>query len=185
MHVTDARSMLALWNDGFFGKGSLSRSEPTWLSRKKRALGILGKDENLTAEEFTERRRQQRKEFKLERARAEKERIQKQLEQEGKIQNATASGSDTPASETNIVEDSVPSAALSQIIEEAVVEEKKMEMQEIVPEIISVENLEHLQLTPEEAFFLVYGLGCLKITNSVSNVSHHSFQSSCALLSLV
>lgn len=176
VHVTDTQSILALWNDGFFGKGSLSRSEPTWLSREKRALGILGKDEDLTAEEWTERRRQQRKEFKLERARAEKERIQKQLEHEGKIQNAT-SNPDSPV--PNEVKHDIASESdpLSQLVAETVVEEEKGH-KDVMPEIVSVENLEHLQLTPEEAFFLVYGLGSLEITDSVSNVSHQ-FSSPC------
>lgn len=31
VHVTDLKSMNDLWRQGFFGKGSLSRSEPTWL----------------------------------------------------------------------------------------------------------------------------------------------------------
>ena len=98
VHVTDSRSILALWNNGFFGKGSLSRSEPTWISRRRRALGVIGKNEALTAEEITERRRKERKEFKLERARAEKERIQNQLVQEGKIDLSGAAGSEIDAS---------------------------------------------------------------------------------------
>ena len=48
-------------------------------------MGLIGKDEDLTAEELTERRRRERREFKAERARAEKERIAKQLLEEGKI----------------------------------------------------------------------------------------------------
>ena len=32
--VTDMRSVLILWQRGFFGKGHLSRSEPSWLARQ-------------------------------------------------------------------------------------------------------------------------------------------------------
>jgi tRNA-splicing endonuclease subunit Sen2 len=32
--VVNKRDVLVLWRRGFFGKGDLSRSEPTWLARK-------------------------------------------------------------------------------------------------------------------------------------------------------
>ncbi|KAM4066573.1 hypothetical protein HRG_000658 [Hirsutella rhossiliensis] len=54
VHVTDDTSMRALWEQGFYGKGSLSRSEPNWLKR--------------------ERRRQERAQAKLEEARQEEAR---------------------------------------------------------------------------------------------------------------
>jgi tRNA-splicing endonuclease subunit Sen2 len=158
VHVVDARSIQAFWNSGFFGKGSLSRSEPTWISRRRRALGIIGKDEDLTAEEITERRRQERKQFKLERARAEKERIQNQLAQEGKIE-LSAGGEPAVASEIGTV---VPPAAPVEQ-QQAPQKEEEEPVTEDKP-VIFVEDLEHLQLTLEEAFFLMYGLGALKVT---------------------
>lgn len=163
VHVTDVRSIQALWSNGFFGKGSLSRSEPTWISRRKRALGVLGKDEALTAEEITERRRKERKEFKRERARAEKERIQNQLAQEGKIDlpEPEAASSKVAGSETKPVTPP-PSEPLK--------EEEEEEQGESPKQVVHIEDLEHLQLTLEEAFFLSYGLGALKITVSEGNV---------------
>lgn len=155
VHVTDPRSMLAFWNNGFFGKGSLSRSEPTWLSRKRRALGLIGKDEDLTAEELTERRRRERREFKAERARLEKEKIERRLLEEGKLDKPldTDKTDTTPATvhfaPTPEEEPATPIAA----------DETPLSKED-------VENLEHLQLTLEEAFFLAFGLGVLKITGA-------------------
>lgn len=34
--VTNERDTRVLWTRGFFGKGSLSRSEPTWADRQKK-----------------------------------------------------------------------------------------------------------------------------------------------------
>lgn len=170
VHVTDERSMLALWNDGFFGKGSLSRSEPTWLSRRRRELGIIGRDEALTAEEITERRRKERKDFKLERARAEKERIQKQLEQEGKLEGkldvSAGQISEAAVFEVNLEGDvsNLTGPAPVSVVSRTTNSGR-------TPELVDVENLEHLQLTPEETFFLVYGLGCLEVMDAGSNVS--------------
>jgi len=67
---------------GFFGKGSLSRSEPSWLDREMRRRGLLAGE---TSEEVTRRRREERKEFKKERARKEREAIEEKLRQEGKV----------------------------------------------------------------------------------------------------
>src|SRR5436190_5987191 len=79
VHVTDPQAIRALWEMGFFGKGSLSRSEPTWLEREKKRRGLIGAD---TSEEVTRKRRMERREWKLERARKEKEAITLRLKAE-------------------------------------------------------------------------------------------------------
>ncbi|GAB7347006.1 hypothetical protein MBLNU459_g3155t1 [Dothideomycetes sp. NU459] len=66
---------------GFFGKGTLSRSEPSWLNRERARLKEGGAQGG-TAEEATRKRREERKLFKLERARVEREQIEQQLKQE-------------------------------------------------------------------------------------------------------
>jgi tRNA-splicing endonuclease subunit Sen2 len=38
--VTNPEDILVLWRRGFFGKGSLSRSEPSWLARERTRLGF-------------------------------------------------------------------------------------------------------------------------------------------------
>ncbi|RHZ53028.1 hypothetical protein Glove_452g17 [Diversispora epigaea] len=52
--VCDKRDIEKLWKQGFFGKGNLSRSEPTWNNRR-----------NLTAEQVTQKRRLFRAKRKL------------------------------------------------------------------------------------------------------------------------
>jgi tRNA-splicing endonuclease subunit Sen2 len=41
--VTNAKDSTILWRRGFFGKGDLSRSEPSWLARQKQMLRLGGK----------------------------------------------------------------------------------------------------------------------------------------------
>lgn len=79
VHVVDEEAIRVLWERGFFGKGSLSRSEPSWLDREKRRKGLLVGE---TSEEVTRRRREERREFKKERARKEREAIEEKLQQE-------------------------------------------------------------------------------------------------------
>ncbi|KAF1991267.1 hypothetical protein K402DRAFT_389439 [Aulographum hederae CBS 113979] len=79
VHVTDPVAVRALWEKGFFGKGTLSRSEPTWLDQEKKRRGLA---ETQTSEEVTDRRRQERLVFKKERARKEQEAIEQQLREE-------------------------------------------------------------------------------------------------------
>ena len=89
MHVTDYRSVRALWEQGFYGKGSLSRSEPSWLDREKARKGAA---DQLTSEEITRQRRAERQQTKWERARKEREAIeQKLLEEAAATSNANGS----------------------------------------------------------------------------------------------
>lgn len=77
--VTDEKSMIDLWQQGFFGKGSLSRSEPNWLKREKTRLGLI---RDKVSEVETNRRRAERNRVKWDRARAEQEALeQKRLEE--------------------------------------------------------------------------------------------------------
>ncbi|KAH8805783.1 hypothetical protein F5884DRAFT_800586 [Xylogone sp. PMI_703] len=82
VHVTDTRSIRGLWEQGFYGKGSLSRSEPSWLDREKTRRGSKS---NLTSEEVTRQRRAERQQAKWERARKEREAIDKQLLEEAQV----------------------------------------------------------------------------------------------------
>ena len=77
VHVTDPAQVRALWEMGFFGKGTLSRSEPSWLDREQAKLKAGGGGRS-TAEEATRKRREERRLFKLERARLEAEKIEHQ-----------------------------------------------------------------------------------------------------------
>ncbi|RYC65189.1 hypothetical protein CHU98_g1068 [Xylaria longipes] len=72
VHVRDPQSIRALWEQGFFGKGSYSRSEPNWLKREQSRQGEGPKK---VAELVTVQRREERKMMKWDRARKEQEAI--------------------------------------------------------------------------------------------------------------
>ncbi|KAK4501772.1 hypothetical protein PRZ48_007581 [Zasmidium cellare] len=163
IHVTDPHHVRALWEMGFFGKGTLSRSEPSWLEREKARVRL--KHGGGTAEEATNARRERRRLFKLERARAEAEKIERQrLVEEGKLDPSEL---EAPAmDETTVpapveVQTSQPAAINIQELERP--DSASMSDEEEELELNAIENQEHLQLTMEEAFFLSYGLGVLDI----------------------
>jgi tRNA-splicing endonuclease subunit Sen2 len=234
IHVTDAATARRLWEMGFFGRGSLSRSEPTWLESQKR--------KGETSEEATRRRRAERRGAKLDRAKKEQEAIIQKLKEEGKWDghaNGSAdvqllqvpaqkfddiatvldeAGGRTPipekedersdgkidgfeewkkAVEVNGVPTPPPTSESSEasigngdpvkrvqkikvVRFSPTIEAREFDlsspiispikspgasplMEEVPPPPPAVENQEHLQLSQEEAFFLVYGLGVLQI----------------------
>ncbi|KAH9813607.1 hypothetical protein DFH28DRAFT_333853 [Melampsora americana] len=160
-----------LWRCGFFGKGNLSRSEPTWLqrARNRHALNVTKSDHGLklTAEELTAKRRIERREAKIEKAK-EKERLLKLEEIQS---NPSNQENQNEANSVLIQEESL------QIDQEDLVKEKEMVMInghqtksvesgfsiELLNELEMILNLEHLQLKPEDAFFLSYGINCLEV----------------------
>ena len=79
VHVTDVTSIRALWEQGFYGKGSLSRSELSWLDREKRRIG---EGASKTSEEVTRQRRAERQQVKWERARVQQEAIEAKRREE-------------------------------------------------------------------------------------------------------
>ncbi|KAF2191867.1 hypothetical protein K469DRAFT_344243 [Zopfia rhizophila CBS 207.26] len=185
VHVTDAQSIRALWEQGFFGKGSLSRSEPRWLDQEKRKRGLVA---SLTSEEATRLRREERRQFKLERARKEREAIEQQLREEGKpypaIQDEEVSvESDLDKSQDSQLQASdertegvspIPTSDSCVVADDNLrreLEEGKDISTQIAEEICQpdIQNQEHLQLTPEEAFFLAHATGALQVyrNNSV------------------
>ncbi|KAF2852005.1 tRNA-splicing endonuclease-like protein subunit Sen2 [Plenodomus tracheiphilus IPT5] len=185
IHVTDPASVRALWEQGFWGKGSLSRSEPQWLVAEKRKRGA---EASKTSAEVTQSRREERRQFKLERAKAQREAIEQQLRDEGKLDADgtlddlvedgqvsesprgtlyTAEAGDVVTLDGNSIVTAVDASLANRAPswgEHAVtaVEEE------------DIEDMEHLQLTPEEAFFLSYVLGALdivQVTNSETSSS--------------
>ncbi|KAL8635565.1 MAG: hypothetical protein Q9228_006954 [Teloschistes exilis] len=179
IHVNDETTARALWEQGFFGKGSLSRSEPAWLEREKIRQGIVVGD---TSEEVTRRRREERKQFKNERAKKEREAIEGKLaeESQGGSFNAMTEDAlqglevqtgpndalldtlpqDSPGTMEPFVDNVTPSSIPSLKDDGqdtcATLREPDSSPKDII-------NQEHLQLTFEEAFFLVYGLGVLEV----------------------
>jgi tRNA-splicing endonuclease subunit Sen2 len=87
IHVTDSRSIRGLWEQGFYGKGTLSRSEPNWLKGEKDTRAA-GKGKARTSEENTLRRRAERQQVKWERARLQKEAIDLKILEEAAVNSS-------------------------------------------------------------------------------------------------
>ena len=206
MHVTDEKAIRVLWENGFFGKGSLSRSEPSWLDREKKRRGFIA---NETSEEFTAQRRAERKKFKQERARKEREAIEEKLKEERRVYGSGHVSEPTVRSRyeglnggpVNSLAESVESLfeqqplspplpppimiSLSNTANDTVTREKecvpqshtkptasdgpKRMGQEVEAEAPAIENQEHLQLNPSEAFFLSYALGIVQIRDQATS----------------
>ncbi|KAI1660647.1 hypothetical protein F4813DRAFT_350530 [Daldinia decipiens] len=79
VHIKDPKSIRALWEQGFFGKGNYSRSEPNWLKREQ---ARRGEHDGHVAEAVTAQRREERKLMKWDRARKEQEAIERTRQQE-------------------------------------------------------------------------------------------------------
>jgi len=184
--VTDEHTIRFLWEKGFFGKGSLSRSEPTWLEREKKRLGVTAVD---TSEEYTRLRREERKQFKNERAKKAREAIEERLRQESGITlnggitapNGEALNKDEDDKESLAAQD--PSTSHAPESQGDLVTEDAASLALLSPQASNtsnnhtnpptspIPNREHLQLTPEEAFFLSYALGVLSIHPSPSTTT--------------
>ncbi|EFQ34241.1 tRNA intron endonuclease [Colletotrichum graminicola] len=88
VNVTDEKSMRALWEQGFYGKGNLSRSEPNWLKREQVRRGLVP---GQVSELVTASRREERKQMKWERAKSEQEAIRQLRIREAQLAAQVAS----------------------------------------------------------------------------------------------
>ncbi|TGO37991.1 hypothetical protein BHYA_0084g00220 [Botrytis hyacinthi] len=108
IHITDSRSIRGLWEQGFYGKGSLSRSEPSWLTREKKRRGV---SKAIASEDVTRKRRADRQQTKWERARKEREAIDQTLLAEAQAKELSKTKL-VPSEETITVEvDNLPASA--------------------------------------------------------------------------
>lgn len=94
VHVTNERSVRALWEQGFYGKGNLSRSEPNWLKREQVRKGL---EMAHVSELQTLQRREERARAKWERARLEQEAIRQTRQEEADRQAAAVVAAVTSA----------------------------------------------------------------------------------------
>ncbi|KAJ3837294.1 tRNA-intron endonuclease [Lentinula raphanica] len=164
--VVNQRDSEILWRRGFFGKGNLSRSEPSWFVRqvKDRQIRRVGSNASkMTSEELREKRRADRKQFKLDRAAAiakvaaEAETI---FETEGRVVVPALFGPQIPSGATwkPKTDESEPATDGNSDETEAIVKN--------TPDIEeALEDMEHLQLTLQEAFFLTWNFDCITILN--------------------
>ncbi|KAK3374228.1 hypothetical protein B0T24DRAFT_527295 [Lasiosphaeria ovina] len=111
VHINDSKSIRALWEQGFFGKGSLSRSEPNWLKRELARRGSLGG--KTVSEERTESRREERRLAKWERAKAELEVVERQRLEEAEAHITPAEEKPLPNGQLGTEEVVVPSGLTS------------------------------------------------------------------------
>ncbi|KAF9786490.1 hypothetical protein BJ322DRAFT_1059914 [Thelephora terrestris] len=153
--VTNPKDSAILWQRGFFGKGNLSRSEPSWLSRQvnARKAALSGK---VTSEEITTKRREQRKRFKMDRANA--------------IAAAAAEAEEAFRTGKTVTSSIIiPSGATWKPAEKTpekgppTISQSNNRQEEDSGDLNSIVDVEHLQLTPQEAFFLIWCFDCLSI----------------------
>ena len=116
----------------------------------------------LTSEEATAKRRSERRQFKLDRARAmaaAAAEAEAAFEEEGRVISTVYAEDGTRI---------IPSAATwkpSQSPETPRQGAPDVEREEDEDEDMAIENVEHLQLTLPEAFFLLWNLDCLSVMN--------------------
>jgi tRNA-splicing endonuclease subunit Sen2 len=157
--VTDAESITSLWRQGFFGKGVLSRSEPTWYQRTLTRLNLdeSGKSGNeLAMEDITKIRRDERKFFKLERARFQELELKKR---QGIITEEELK--EMESLDAKLVELRKADINFNEKGEQ--VEELRDEDDDIVNEDGELLPLEFLQLQPVETFFLKFALNRIQV----------------------
>ncbi|KAG7193703.1 tRNA splicing endonuclease subunit sen2 [Scheffersomyces spartinae] len=170
--VYDDADMLQLWQQGFFGKGTLSRSDPTWRERTNTRLQTQG-IAALTLEDVTRKRRMERSAFKLQRALLQELEMKarqniiteaESLQLEAQKLKVAAMRKQTPDNNENSNNDNNDNNA-----KELVFSEYK-ELLDIIDQEkhTVVKNLEFLQLQPIEAFFLQFGLEAIDIIRDSS-----------------
>lgn len=162
--VTDKCDMMYLWENGFFGSGTLSRSEPTWRERSEEKLALAnGSNSQLNLEKITEWRRLQRLKFKKEREKYERELLQIRQDHGKNL---------TIEQEQRIIESQRESLRLfkQKLDTETIQFEAKYKQagDVLLPErsnidIEIIRNLETLELQPIEAFFLTWSLPILSL----------------------
>ena len=126
-----------------------------WNPRKVNSLNIT----DLTSEEIREKRRTERQQFKLDRAKALAEAAAEKEAAfaEGREASTIAIPSGATWKPQPAAGPSLPSAPSEQdALEEEPIEEEP------------IEDVEHLQLTLQEAFFLLWNLDCLTVLDSVT-----------------
>ncbi|KAF7965330.1 hypothetical protein HWV62_44476, partial [Athelia sp. TMB] len=163
--VSNEKDSLILWRRGFFGKGDLSRSEPSWLARQinARQSRAAGK---MTSEEVTAKRREERKQFKLDRAQA-------MAAAAAEAEAAFAEGRDLPSIIAADGTRSIPSAATWKPQPKDSLEAPELLETALPEDEEPLNDVEHLQITLPEAFFLLWNLDCLTVLNPSTNEPMH------------
>ena len=159
--VTDEEDMRNLWKQGFFGKGTLSRSDPSWKTRTNRRLN-LDEDLDITSEEITRMRREERKKFKTERSKLQELELK---QRQNKISNAELQTLEEVRESLNALKLETPkyNQPLFQL------DALRIEDQNIIKDGI-IMSLEYLQLQKTEVFFLRFALNAINLELSLSQL---------------
>ncbi|CCH60895.1 hypothetical protein TBLA_0D03980 [Henningerozyma blattae CBS 6284] len=168
--VRNSYHMQYLWENGFFGTGQFSRSEPTWKNRTLERLNIgltntrintLSNNtipETLQLEEITKRRRMLRIEFKQQR-----EKLEKQLLQLRKNNGSIEEEKELLEKEREMLRDFKAKQSLIDI-EHSFNNNERLEDFELIDTNGNIIELEALELLPVEAIFLTFSLPVLNIS---------------------
>ncbi|KIK56665.1 hypothetical protein GYMLUDRAFT_76019 [Collybiopsis luxurians FD-317 M1] len=183
--VVTHRDAEILWRRGFFGKGNLSRSEPSWFVRqmKDRNTRRVG-GSTMTSEELREKRRAERRQFKLDRAEAiakVAQQAEEIFETEGRVVVPVLFGPEIPSGATWRPKPVEPQPELgsgsgaepphlssanaggSGLLPEGGAGTEVNGEEKVDDDEEPLEDMEHLQLTLQEAFFLAWNFDCLTI----------------------
>lgn len=160
--VRDPGDMDKLWSQGFFGKGTLSRSDPSWSLRTKRRLDL--DQGELSMEEVTNIRRDERKRYKHLRS----------LHQKFEIKQRTGSLNDDDVGEWQSIQEALERAKNGLPIGDVLPLESaegtqeallRKEDKDLITPDGEVQQLEFLQLQKTETFFLQWALQAIDVSD--------------------
>lgn len=157
--VEDEDHMHRLFNEGFFGKGHLSRSEPTWSSIQQQKLHLMQGKFPMSIEEVTRARRQERDRFK------ELRTLFQALEL--KERQGLLTADDINYKETLRLKLEELKSRDSRIIIEPPKEIAHQDIDGVASKSLSAPPKEYLQLQATEVFFLRYALHAVDIYMSL------------------
>ncbi|CAI5759478.1 unnamed protein product [Candida verbasci] len=171
--IENESSMRKIWRMGFFGKGVLSRSEPTWKERTLIRLNLIKTDKcKLTMEDITRQRRAERTDFKKKRQKLQDLELKKrkdeitdeelkEMDELDKIlvemRKASQVGSIGSGGSFDIEKDEEEDEEVEEVIRE--------EDSKLIDSNGRLIQIEYVQLQFVETFFLKFALNTIKISN--------------------
>lgn len=168
--VSDDNGMKRLWQLGFFGKGTLSRSEPSWKERIEQRLGLVDSIDNMTREDVTSTRRDERKVFKSWRQEVQK------YEELARLRSLSNTEQDAYTKATANLEaiklkrESANNAASNPESSNIVQSLRPEDLELIDGDTNTLKaNIETLQLQKIEVLFLVFALDAVQVKEGQTN----------------
>ncbi|KAG0270034.1 tRNA splicing endonuclease subunit sen2 [Actinomortierella ambigua] len=173
--ITDPHDMQRLFRQGFFGKATLSRSEASWKSRQLEKIHGAASP-NLSLEDITRKRRIERAAIKEEKrlasangsaaASGEGSPTAVMATATGTGAIATTAAVTTTTTAATATASSSPSSAMSPLTSSVSASPMLLSPppdSPTDPSLDSIDDIEHLQLSLEEAFFLVFAVEAIAV----------------------